>query len=87
MQKKYTQLAVRELLTEAFREGRTPRSYQYQHGTRVILCQRLMGEPIPAMPYLVGTCQADAYFAGQAEGRDIVAGLREQEAHRDRNRA
>ena len=81
MQKKYTLLDISELLADAFGPGRTPRSYQYQHGTRVILGHRLLGEPIPcAPPNTPGTCEADAYFAGQAEGRSIVASLHSQEA-------
>lgn len=87
MQKKYALSDVSEMMTEGFREGRTPRSLQYQYGTRVILGNRLLGEQIPAPPYPVGSCEADAYFAGQDEGRAIFARLREQEAERDRNRA
>lgn len=87
MQKKYAPADVNELMNEVFRGTRTPRSLEYQRGVRAILQRRLMGTPIAALPYSIGSCAADAYFSGQDEGREIVGRLSKQEAHRDRNRA
>lgn len=86
-EKKYTLLDISELMDEVFHPVRTPRSVEYMRGVRVTLQHRLMGTPIPALPYSIGSCEADAYFSGQDEGREIVGRLSKQEAHRERNRA
>lgn len=61
------------LMTQAFAPGRDPRSTQYRQGVQVIIAHRLAGEPIPALPYTLGSCEADAYFAGHHEGHAIAA--------------
>jgi hypothetical protein len=59
-------------MAEAFFVGRDPRSDQYRQGARSILVHRLRGSALPAIPYRLGTPEADAYFAGQDEGRAIA---------------
>lgn len=67
--------AIELLMADTFYEGRTPRSEQYRQGVRSILVHRLQSTPIVATPYRVGTCAADAYFAGQSEGHAIARRL------------
>jgi hypothetical protein len=61
---------VDELMSEAFRPSRHPRSAEYIAGVRAILAHRIEGVAI-AMPYELGTCQADAWLAGAEEGKTI----------------
>jgi hypothetical protein len=69
---------VDELMAEAFAPGRDPRSPEYKAGVRSILDWRINGAQ-PALPYALGTAQADAYFAGQEEGGAIWRSLRESD--------
>jgi len=70
--------AVESLMVEAFAPGREPRSAEYKAGVRAILDWRINGAPLAA-PYELGTAQADAYFAGQEEGKAIWRSLRESD--------
>ena len=56
---------VDELMASAFFEGRDPRSPEYKRGARSILLFRIEGGELEAVPYALGTAQADAYLAGQ----------------------
>lgn len=60
------------LMSAAFFVGRQPRSEQYRQGVRAILAHRLEAAPLPEVPFPIGTPEADAYFSGQNEGRDIA---------------
>lgn len=57
------------LMSALFTRGRTVRSEQYKKGMRSIFVHRLIGPPLETVPYVIGTCEADAYFAGQSEGK------------------
>lgn len=63
---------IDRLMAEAFSVPRDPRSPQYHAGVRAILERKLIGTPLPALPYLLGSARADAYFAGQNEGLAIA---------------
>lgn len=63
-------LSVDQLYQTAFYNGRTPRSQEYQAGTRAALEQRIERKDFD-MPYQVGTAAADAFFAGIEEGKTI----------------
>ncbi len=63
---------IDRLMAETFSAPRDPRSPQYRAGVRVILERKLIGTPLPALPYLLGSASADAYFAGQGEGHVIA---------------
>ena len=63
-------LSVDQLYQTAFYNGRTPRSQEYQAGTRAALEHRIERKDFD-MPYQVGTAAADAFFAGIEEGKTI----------------
>ncbi|PLY40271.1 hypothetical protein CSZ94_21790 [Janthinobacterium sp. ROICE36] len=63
-------LSVDLLFQTAFYNGRTPRSTEYQTGTRAALAFRIERKDIDP-PYQAGTAAADAYFAGIAEGHAL----------------
>ena len=63
-------LTVDQLFHTAFYNGRTPRSAEYQTGTRAALAFRIERKDIDP-PYQAGTAAADAYFAGIAEGHAL----------------
>ncbi|QYG05768.1 hypothetical protein [Janthinobacterium sp. PAMC25594] len=63
-------LSVDQLFQTAFYNGRTPRSTEYQTGTRAALAFRIERKDIDP-PYQAGTAAADAYFAGLAEGHAL----------------
>lgn len=65
-----TALSVEQLFQTAFYNGRTPRSAEYQTGTRAALAFRLERKNIEP-PYQPGTAAADAFFAGIAEGHAL----------------
>lgn len=65
-----TALSVDQLFQTAFYNGRTPRSTEYQTGTRAALAFRLERKDIEP-PYQPGTAAADAFFAGIAEGHAL----------------
>jgi hypothetical protein len=69
---------VDELMAKAFAPGRDPRSAEYKAGVRSILAWRLNSVPL-AMPYALGSTQADAFFAGQDEGKAIWRDLQESD--------
>ena len=58
------------LFRTAFYNGRTPRSPEYQAGTRAALEHSIERKDFD-MPYKVGTAAADAFFAGIEEGKSI----------------
>lgn len=64
-----------DLMEKAFAPGRDPRSQEYKQGVLSILRLRIDGVR-RALPYEIGTAQADAYFAGQDEGHRIWRALR-----------
>ncbi len=65
-----TALLVDQLYQTAFYNGRTPRSQEYQAGTRAALEHRIEHKDFD-IPYQVGTAAADAFFAGIEEGKTI----------------
>jgi hypothetical protein len=67
---------VDELMAEAFPPGRDPHSAEYIAGVRSILENRIEGVAI-TLHYQVGSAQADAYVAGQQEGKAIWRELHE----------
>lgn len=79
-------MLVDQIIESAFYRGRTPRSDQYKAGMRAILefwAGFRPGAPVyPPCPYLLGTAEADAWFAGAAEGRSLSVswGLTERQA-------
>lgn len=66
-----TALSVDQLYQTAFYNGRTPRSQEYQAGTRAALEHHRIERKDFDMPYQVGTAAADAFFAGIEEGKTI----------------
>lgn len=76
----YTAEAIEALMVKTFHAGREARSKEYKHGCRVMLCNRLAYVPFPYPPYTIGTAASDAYYAGQDEGRNIVASERATKA-------
>lgn len=65
---------AREIFDAAFAKPRDPRSDEYRHGVLDILRFRL-GEASEAFlkkQYVLGTAQADAYFAGCDEGHRLA---------------
>jgi hypothetical protein len=74
-----------EIFDKAFSVPRDPRSDEYRHGVIDILKCRLheANEAFGKKQYVVGTAQADAYFAGCDEGHrlanDYLAARKEQE--------
>lgn len=64
--------AVDALMVRTFHESRDLRSEQYKQGVRAILNLRLRGIALPPLPYRLGTTEADAYFSGQDEGKQIM---------------
>lgn len=70
---------VEQVMQSAFRDGtRTPRSPAYQDGCRAALAYRFEGRRI-AVPFVIGTAEADAFFSGVDEGHRR---FREHEAAR-----
>lgn len=63
-------LTVDQLFQTAFYNGRTPRSAEYQTGTRAALAFRIERKDIDP-PYQAGTAAADAFFAGISEGHAL----------------
>ena len=61
---------VEKIMLARFTNG-TPRSDAYKLGALSILDLRIAGTPLRAMPYAIGSAEADAYFAGQLEGHAI----------------
>jgi hypothetical protein len=75
-----TKTTVEELMAEAFAPGRDPRSQEYKTGVRAILAWRINGVPLEMPPpFALGSAQADAYFAGQDEGKAIWRALQESD--------
>ena len=67
-----TTLTVDGLMAAAFNRPRDARSEAYKAGTRAaLMCffERLT----PPLPFQAGTAEADAFFAGETEGRQIIA--------------
>ena len=65
---------IEQLMQERFAPGNgDPRSAAYKHGTRSVFSHRIIGGRIGALPYLIGTAEADAYFSGQQDGRTHLA--------------
>lgn len=60
---------VDRLMAQAFDRSRhrDPRSAEYRWGVRAALDFRLLRHPL-SCPFDIGTCQADAWFAGVEEG-------------------
>jgi hypothetical protein len=59
---------VDDLMEQAFFDGRDRRSAEYMQGARDVLVARMAGGALPAIPFEIGTAQADAYLAGREEG-------------------
>lgn len=70
---------VERLLKQTFGSGRDPRSEPYKRGVRAIFKYKLLGKPLPQLPFVLGTAEADAYFSGQNEGRAICWRVKESE--------
>lgn len=60
---------VAQLLDTRFATG-SPRSAEYQAGTRALLEHRALGHAL-VLPHTVGTAQADAWFAGVEDGKAL----------------
>ena len=60
------------LFAEAFARPRDPRSGAYKAGVREALRYRATGRS-QRSPYTPGTAEADAYYAGCAEGHALWA--------------
>lgn len=63
--------AVNSLMDWLFRPGRDPRSAAYHAGVRDMLLFKLCHQPLK-QPYTVGTAEADAWWAGNEEGRHAI---------------
>ncbi len=61
------------VFNEVFSVPRDPRSDEYKIGVMAILILKLDGGERRRCPYELGTCQADAWFAGTDEGHAIVS--------------
>jgi hypothetical protein len=57
---------MERIADEALRYG-DPRSPEYRLGVIDCLCRRTIGHAAP-LPFRMGTCQADAYWAGYDRG-------------------
>ena len=67
-----TPLTVDGLMAAAFDRPREPRSDAYKAGVRAKL-SHAFDNVKTAIPYDLGTAEADAFFAGEDEGRAIFA--------------
>ena len=65
-------LTVARLMAAAFDRPREPRSDAYKAGVRAALVRSFDCITRP-VPYNIGTAEADAFFAGETEGRQIIA--------------
>lgn len=63
--------AVNSLMDWLFLPGRDPRSAAYHAGVRGMLLFKLCHQPLK-QPYTVGTAEADAWWAGNEEGRHAI---------------
>lgn len=63
--------AVNSLMEWLFRPGRDPRSEAYRAGVRDMLLLMLCAKPLK-QPYTIGTAEADAWWAGNEEGRHAI---------------
>lgn len=72
-----TLLTADSLMAAAFDRPREPRSAAYKAGVRAKL-SHVFDNVTTAMPYAPGTAEADAFFAGEEEGRVIFARTWEQ---------
>lgn len=70
-EKPAAQQAVNSLMEWLFRPGRDPRSVAYRAGVSDMLLHRLCKQPLK-QPYTVGTAEADAWWAGNEEGRHAI---------------
>ena len=65
-------LTAQAIFENAFHPGRAPRSAEYKRGVLACLRVRVDGMAYEACPYPEGSAQADAYFAGVEEGRQLA---------------
>lgn len=65
------ELRAQAVFDEAFKPGRAPRSEAYKQGVLASLRVRIDRLPTVPCPYVVGTADSDAFFAGVEEGRDL----------------
>lgn len=65
-------MTAQAIFDEAFKPGRAPRSDAYKQGVMACLRVRVDGLAYEACPYPEGSAQADAYFAGVEEGRQLA---------------
>lgn len=65
------ELTAQAVFDEAFKPGRAPRSEAYKQGVLASLRVRIDRLPKVPCPYVVGTADSDAFFAGVEEGRDL----------------
>lgn len=63
---------AQQVFDRAFQPGRAPRSAAYKQGVLECLRVRLDGQQHAKCPYQEGTAEADAYFAGVSEGRELA---------------
>ena len=66
-----TEAELDAIVQDNFPAGRPARSAVYHEGLRAKLCARLQGK-FPSCPYLHGSTELDAYFAGYDEGTRIL---------------
>jgi len=66
------ELTAQAVFDKAFQLGREPRSEAYKQGVMHCLRVRIDGmERGKKCPYAPGTAEADAYYAGISEGREL----------------
>lgn len=63
---------AQRVFDHAFGKARDARSEEYKLGVLNCLKVRLDGAKNITCPYPTGTAQADAYFSGVAEGRELA---------------
>ncbi|MBT2795363.1 hypothetical protein [Paraburkholderia strydomiana] len=60
-----------DMMEQAFFEGRDARSPEFKQSARDVRVAHKEGSALPAIPFKVGTAQADAYLAGREERRIV----------------
>lgn len=65
------QLTAQAIFDKAFQPGRSSRSDAYKQGVLACLQVRIDGHQHVKCPYAEGTAEADAYFSGVDEGREL----------------
>lgn len=72
MEKNYS-FTVADAMADRFRDGTTPRSWAYRRAFERQLRRAIEKKNAAAMPYKIGTAEADAYFAGTDHANEYLA--------------